>query len=291
MDFSNKHAVAFVKWDIFRPGKGTGGAAVYDYGSDQKQLLKRVADGGTLWLITSTRKAKEARTYHLAYKLVNCTEVPPEESIFSGQWKYVIRSQDWHQSRHFGYNDAISTIRQLSFTSGKPMSEVTNLGLRLLSIPQLTNEDIVLLNRLQHKIENGRTVFISYSRTDATITTEIESELGKRDVSVNRDVAFLKPGQEWAEAIQQEVTGTDCFMVIISPSSADSAWVKREVEWAISEYDKNGLVKAIIPIVLPQGGWEKFPELQRFEKWDYPQKENQEEMLNRLAEGILQSRK
>jgi hypothetical protein len=61
----SRHAAATVKWEIFRPSKGTGGAAVYDYGCDQKQLLERVADGGTLWLITSTRKAKEPRRYHL----------------------------------------------------------------------------------------------------------------------------------------------------------------------------------------------------------------------------------
>ncbi len=282
-----KQAVAIVKWEIFRPGKGTGGAAVYDYGSDQKRLLARVADGGTLWLITSRRKAKETRRYHLAYKLVDCAEVPPEESIFSEKWKYVVRAQDWRQSRHFGYNDATETVRRLKFTSGKPMSEVSNVGLRLLSIPELTSGDVDLLNRLQHKIENGRTVFISYSHTDATMAAKIESELGKRDVSVSRDVAFLQPGQEWAEALRQEVAGTDCFLVLISLGAAGSTWVRREVEWAVSEYDKRGLVKSIIPVVLPKGGWEQFPELHRFERWEYPPVKRQAEAFSRLAKGIV----
>ena len=281
------HAAAMVKWEIFRPSKGTGGAAVYDYGSDQKQLHQRVATGGTLWLITSTRKAKQPRRYHLAYKLVNCTVVRPEESIFSGDWKYVVRAKDWGQSRHFGYNDATDTVRRLQFTSGKAMSEVSNIGLRLLSIPELRTEDVALFQRLQHKIESSRAVFISYSRANATFAAKIESELGKRDVSVSRDVAFLKPGQDWVEAIKQEVEGTDCFLVLISPSAAQSKWVRREVDWALSEYKANGLVKSIIPAVLPKTGWEAFPELHCFERWEYPASRKQEGRFNLLAEGIV----
>jgi hypothetical protein len=30
-----------------------------------------VGDGGTLWLVTSRRKQREPRRYHLAYKLVD----------------------------------------------------------------------------------------------------------------------------------------------------------------------------------------------------------------------------
>lgn len=283
-------AAAMVKWDIFRPGKGTGGAAVYDYGSGQKQLHERVAKGGTLWLLTSTRKGEEPRRYHLAYKLVNCAIVRPEESIFAGNWKYVVRAQDWNRSCHFGYNDATEILRRLKFTSGKSMSEVSNIGLRLLSIPELIPEDIALLQRLEHKIVNGRAAFVSYSRADATLAAKIEYELGKRDVSVSRDVAFLKPGQEWAEALQQEVAGTDCFIVLISPNAAKSTWVRREVNWALSEYEAGGLVKSIIPVVLPQGGWESLPELHCFERWDFPASNQQRQAFDRLAEGIVLAR-
>jgi hypothetical protein len=279
-------AMANVKWETFRPSGGKGGAAVYDYGSDQKQLLARVADGGTLWLITSTRRGKEPRRYHLAYKLVDCTAVSPAQSIFSGKWKYVVRAQNWRESRHFGYNDATDTLRRLKFASGKPMSAGSNMGLRLLSIPELATEDVVLLQRLQHKIENGRAVFISYAHADVATAATIEYELGKRDVSVNRDVAFLLPGQDWAEALRQEITGTDAFVVLISPSAAESTWVRREVGWALKEYAVHGLVRSIIPVVLSLGGWDRFPELHQFQRWDYPAPESQKKEFNRLAKGI-----
>lgn len=282
-----KHAIAKVKWEIFRPSGGTGGAAVYDYGSDQKHLLERVADNGTLWLITSRKQGVDPRRYHLAYKLVSCTQVDPHQSIFSGQWKYVVRAKDWAQSRHFRYNEATDTIRLLHFKSGKPMSEVTNIGLRLLSIPALTDEDIALLERLQHKIEEGRAVFISYSHRDSLFASELESELGKRDISASRDVAFLQPGQEWAEALKQEVSGTDCFLVLISPNSAGSPWVRREVNWALEEYNKHGLVKAIIPVVLSSDGWDQFPELHHLQRWDYPPLETKQDVFDKLAKGIV----
>ena len=35
------HAVAFVIWEIFRPEKGTGGVAVYDFGSNKKNCTKK----------------------------------------------------------------------------------------------------------------------------------------------------------------------------------------------------------------------------------------------------------
>lgn len=170
------------------------------------------------------------------------------------------------------------------------MSEESNMGLRLLSIPELTTEDVALLQRLQHKIENGRAVFISYSHADATLAANIEYELGKRDVSVSRDKAFLLPGQDYEEALRQEVMGTDSFVVLISPSAAKSRWVRKEVNWAIKEFDAHGLVKSIIPVVLPQGGWDQFPELHHFQRWDYPEPTRQLEEFDNLAKGIVLTR-
>lgn len=281
------HAVAYVKWENFRPGKGTGGVAVYDFGSNKKELHKKVSDGGTLWLISSTRKKKEPRKYHLAYKLVNCKSILSEESIFSGNWNYVVRAQNWQESRHFGFNDATDVVSRMQFTSGKTMKEVSNRGLRLLSIPELNIEDITLLERFQNKIENGRSIFLSYSRKDNKLAERIESELGNRELSVSRDVTFLKPGQEWADALRKEVSGTDCFIVLISPDSVKSKYVHDEVNWALNEYERKGLVKSIIPAVSPGGGWEEFPELHRFERWDFPETNQEDKIFDRLAQGVL----
>jgi hypothetical protein len=282
-----RHAAAMVSWKTFRPGGGTGGAAVYDYGSNQRRLLERVADGGTLWLVTSTRRGRQPRHYHLAYKLVDCVVIDRAASLFSGRYGYVVRARDWDASRHFGFNDATSTLQRLRFTSGKPMAEVTNPGLRLLSIPELSTEDVELLERLQHRIEHGRNVFMSYAHKDARIASLIERELANRDVSVSRDISILQPGQRWEDALRKEVAGTDCFVVLVSPNSAAAtSWVRREVAWALAEYTAGGLVTTIVPVVLAGGGWQDFPELHGFQAWNYPDRTTHTGAFDRLAEGI-----
>jgi hypothetical protein len=259
---------------------------VYDYGSDQKRLLETVADGGTLWLVTSRRKANQPRTYHLAYKLVECYAIAPYESLFSGRWKYVVRAKDWSRSRHFKYNEALSSLKRLRFSTGKPMAQVANVGLRLLTIPELTPDDVAVLERLQHKIEDGRAIFISYTRADRAAAEELEHQLAKRDISTSRDVAFLKPGQEWAAALRNEVLGTDCFLVLVSAESAKSEWVRREVSWALTEYAAGGLVQGIVPVRLGTDGWNDFPELHRFEWWQYPREQSQGQAFDKLAKAI-----
>lgn len=120
-------------------------------------------------------------------------------------------ARDRRASRHFGFNEATSTLQRLQFTSGKPMAETANLGLRLLSIPGLSTEDVELLERLQHKVEHGRNAFMSYSHRDDAIASLIESELAHRDISVSRDTLIL-PGQLWEDALRKEVATTDSFV-------------------------------------------------------------------------------
>jgi hypothetical protein len=155
-------------------------------------------------------------------------------------------ARDRRASRHFGFNEATSTLQRLQFTSGKPMAETTNLGLRLLSIPGLSTEDVELLERLQHKVEHGRNAFMSYSHRDDAIASLIESELAHRDISVSRDTLIL-PGQLWEDALRKEVATTDSFVVLVSPNSAAAtSYVHREVTWAVREYTAGGLVSSIV---------------------------------------------
>jgi hypothetical protein len=49
-------------------------------------------------------------------------------------------------------------------------------------------------------------------------------------------------------------------------------------------------VPTIVPIVLPDGGWQKFPELTDFHKWDYPTRASRPEVFDLLAKGIAGTR-
>jgi hypothetical protein len=65
---------------------------------------------------------------------------------------------------------------------------------------------------------------------------------------------------------------------------AHPPWVRKELRWALDEFDSDGLVKSIVPILLPEGGWDDFPDLHRFEHWQYPQRGAGD--FDRLANGI-----
>lgn len=267
------HAMAMVKWEVFH-GSGVGGERYsrrYYYASRQKRLVNLVGDGGTLWLVTSRRKPGEPRCYHLAYKLVDCESVPPWQEKAEQFGQYMVSARDWGSSVHFPYNDATGTLLRLRFTSGKPLEDRAKIGLRLLSIPQLTREDITLLEAYQQKILAERNAFLSYSHKDLPATERLEAELERRGVRTFRDATSLRAGEDWKESLQRAARAADVFLVLISPLAAVSEWVRQEVAWAVAELDAGGLVERIIPILLPDGGWQSFPELHPYQYVDHPQ--------------------
>ncbi len=267
------HAMAMVKWNVFRSGGGGEPyARSYYYACKQERLVDLVGDGGTLWLVTSRRKKGETCRYHLAYKLVDCIAAPPSDEKAEQFGDFMVRARDWERSTHFPFNDATDTLRRLRFTSGQPLTERSNIGLRLLSIPQLTQDDIALMEAFQHKVLSERTVFLSYARRNRRVAARLEGELEARNVHVFRDATSLRAGEDWRAALKRAVRGADYFMVLVSPAAADSEWVGREVDWAVTELEAGGLVERIIPVVLPSGGWDDFPKLFRFQRVDYPRR-------------------
>ncbi len=268
------HAMAMVKWNVFRPGEGSElFTRSYFYAGKQKRLVNLLDGGGALWLVTSRKKKNQPRRYHLAYKLVDCHAAPPSDEKAEHFGSYMVRAGDWNQSIHFPYNDVTDTLLRLRFTTGQPISDVSKIGLRLLSIPQLTPEGVELLTRFQEKVLSERNVFISYAHKNRRIATRLEHELEARNVHVWRDETALRAGDAWEAALARAAGSADAVMVLVSPQSAQSFWVKREVSWAINEWNaEGGLVKRIIPVVLPTGGWDDFTEVHPFQWMQYPRR-------------------
>jgi len=265
------HALAMVRWNVFRPGAGSElFTRSYFYACRQKRLVNLVGDGGTLWLATSRRRVGEPRRYHLAYKLVDCVAAPPGEEKAERFGPHMVRARDWERSLHFPYNDVTDVLLRLRFTSGRPINERAGIGLRLLSIPELTADDVVLLEAFQQKVLSERAVFISYAHHNRRVAARLERELEARNVHVWRDETSLRAGDMWEGALARAARSADCIVVLVSPAAAGSVWVKREVEWARRELDAGGLVQRIIPLILPDGGWDAFPELHPFQHKAYP---------------------
>jgi hypothetical protein len=70
--------------------------------------------------------------------------------------------------------------------------------------------------------------FISYSREDSAYVHQLVAYLEARGVPVWRDDG-VDYGDRWAEVVQAQVDSCAVFVLVMSPASAGSAWVEREI--------------------------------------------------------------
>lgn len=76
-------------------------------------------------------------------------------------------------------------------------------------------------------------VFMSYSRRDDTVMRRIVAFLRKEGIKVWLDNEKLIPGTPiWEEEIEKAIKGASAIVVILSPDSKGSEWVRREISLA-----------------------------------------------------------
>jgi hypothetical protein len=76
-------------------------------------------------------------------------------------------------------------------------------------------------------------VFMSYSRTDEAIMRRIVTFLRKQGVQVWVDNEKLIPGTPiWEAEIEKAIFSASATIVILSPDSKESVWVRREISYA-----------------------------------------------------------
>ncbi len=93
-------------------------------------------------------------------------------------------------------------------------------------------------------------IFISYSRKDQDYAAQLADDLTKRGFDVwidNRNIDF---GDDWFNEIEKGIIGCAAFIILMSPESKESHWVKREILLAYKQK------KSIFPLLL-EG--EEFP--------------------------------
>jgi hypothetical protein len=92
-----------------------------------------------------------------------------------------------------------------------------------------------------------RDVFISYARDDREHAAALASALEGRGVSVwwDRQIA---PGQTFDDVIEDALTGARCVLVLWSPRSTESRWVRAEASAAA---DRGVLIPVLVEPVEP----------------------------------------
>lgn len=76
-------------------------------------------------------------------------------------------------------------------------------------------------------------VFVSYSRRDQQFVRTLVEALQQEKVNVWIDYLSIKPGEEWASVIENALTESDALIVVISPNSVESPYVRGEYRLAL----------------------------------------------------------
>jgi TIR domain len=87
-------------------------------------------------------------------------------------------------------------------------------------------------------VPSGPYFFVSYSRADISVLRRIVTELRKRGLNAWVDTENLIPGSPaWEHEIERSIRGAAGVIVLLSPDSNNSQWVRRELSFA-EEIDK-----------------------------------------------------
>jgi formylglycine-generating enzyme required for sulfatase activity/uncharacterized caspase-like protein len=87
------------------------------------------------------------------------------------------------------------------------------------------------------------TLFISYARKDVEFAQRLDADLQRHGVTTWIDELGTRTGEDWLDRIAAAIEGCKAMLVILSPDSAASKWVQRELVFA----DQEG--KRILPLL------------------------------------------
>jgi hypothetical protein len=87
-------------------------------------------------------------------------------------------------------------------------------------------------------------IFISYSRKDMDFARKLAGDLEKAGYDVWWDLTDLRGGDDWVKTIPAAIASSQHVIVVLTPDSIESEWVRKEYTQALS------LRKKIIPILL-----------------------------------------
>ncbi len=76
-------------------------------------------------------------------------------------------------------------------------------------------------------------IFVSYSRKNLTFVTQLVKDLQQAGLAVWFDQISILPGANWEEAIEQGLREAIAVVIVVSPDSMDSEYVRKEVHFAL----------------------------------------------------------
>jgi TIR domain/Restriction endonuclease len=99
------------------------------------------------------------------------------------------------------------------------------------------------------RVAESARVFLSYARPDRSAAEDIAQALKLADFQVWFDSWELRPGDSIATKIREGLSASDFLVVLLSPDSANSRWVREEVTLSLSNELRQRAI-SVVPAIL-----------------------------------------
>jgi predicted peroxiredoxin len=133
-------------------------------------------------------------------------------------------------------------------TWANSVAQVLDLGVR---VEVLINEAVATKEQRRAKHKYERVAFISHSTTDKPFVRRLAADLVSNGVKVWLDEQQLLVGDSIPEKIAQGLAESDFFLLVVSKSSVESPWVKKELNNAlVHEIERRKVT--VLPIKLDE---------------------------------------
>lgn len=110
------------------------------------------------------------------------------------------------------------------------------------------------------RLKRHKRVFLSYSSKDRETVAAIATAYEAAGVAHFFDRTSLKSGEEWSPRLRQEIDRADLFHLCWSKSAAESQWVEKEAEHALTRRRRSNGKKPDITVQMLDGPpWAKHP--------------------------------
>ena len=78
-------------------------------------------------------------------------------------------------------------------------------------------------------------VFVSYAHTDEAIARRVADILHQAGLEVWEATREIMPGDNWAAKVDQALQESQAMVVLLTPHTMRSNWVRSEIEYALGE--------------------------------------------------------
>ena len=89
-------------------------------------------------------------------------------------------------------------------------------------------------------------IFLSHASADSSVASKVAGVLRRHGLPVWYAPTNIVGAQQWQDEIGTALKRCDWFLVLLSPSSVESMWVKRELQYALRESRYDGRITPVL---------------------------------------------